>query len=140
MEYRGDVCRRDWRCHSPTPWLAVDVAAVIRAIERPWRKTPVATDRLRNRITAASVRHRAEYRPGPNPGAWERLKHVLPSARKLRPIRHFAAMPWTEVPAFMAELRGEQGTRGRALEFLILPPADRPRCSARDGMSSRATC
>ena len=32
-----------------TPVHAVDVASVIRAIEKPWRKTPVATDRLRNR-------------------------------------------------------------------------------------------
>lgn len=29
-------------------------------------------------------------------------------------------MPWAEVPSFMAELRGQEGARARALEFLIL--------------------
>src|SRR5690606_37176406 len=36
---------------------------------------------------------------------------------------HHAAMPYGDLPAFVARLRGVQGLSGRAIEFLILTAA-----------------
>ena len=38
----------------------------------------------------------------------------------MRQVQHHAAMPITEVGAFMAELRGREGVPARALELTIL--------------------
>jgi integrase len=51
------------------------------------------------------------------------LDQVLPAPRKLAPVAHHAALPYSELPAFMKELRQEDGTGPRALEFLILTAA-----------------
>jgi integrase len=51
------------------------------------------------------------------------LKHVLPSraqVRRLKPVQHHAALPWQDVPAFMADLRTRDALAARALEFTIL--------------------
>jgi integrase len=38
-------------------------------------------------------------------------------------VNHHAALPWRDVPAFMAALREREGTAARALEFTILTAA-----------------
>jgi integrase len=48
---------------------------------------------------------------------------VLPPARKVAPVAHHAAMDYRQLPQFMAELRHQDGTAARALEFLILTAA-----------------
>src|SRR5690606_970578 len=61
---------------------------------------------------------------GDNPFRWKgTLEHVLPRPSKVRKVTHHAALPWQEVPAFMAELRKVGGMGARALEFAILTAA-----------------
>ena len=48
------------------------------------------------------------------------LDQLLPSKNKIRPVRHHAAMPYAQVPAFMADLRARKGTAELALELGIL--------------------
>ncbi len=55
-----------------------------------------------------------------NPAEWKRLKGDLGTPRKLRPVVHHPAMPWQQVPAFMARLRAIDGIFARTLEFTIL--------------------
>lgn len=50
------------------------------------------------------------------------LRNVLPAPAKLA-RGHHAAMPYGEVPDFMARLRGLTGVSAQALEFLILTAA-----------------
>jgi len=76
---------------------------------------------LRGRIEAildwATV---AGYRTGDNPARWSgHLEYLLAAPRKRR-VKHLAAMPWRDVPAFMAELRAVDSVAARALEFTIL--------------------
>jgi integrase len=105
---------------------AIDTPAVLRAIDPIWKSKSVTADRVRNRIEAvidwAVVRgHRP---PGTNPARWKgHLDQVLPAAREVAPIAHHAAMPYTQIAAFMAELRTVEGCAARALEFLILTAA-----------------
>jgi integrase len=46
------------------------------------------------------------------------LKKALPSVR--RRVEHREAMPWQEVPDFMADLSTREGMSARALEFILL--------------------
>jgi len=38
----------------------------------------------------------------------------------VRRVEHHAALPYPEIGAFMADLRGQEGIAARALEFAIL--------------------
>ena len=49
------------------------------------------------------------------------IKKALPPVR--RRAEHLSAMPWRELPAFMAQLAEREGTSARCLEFLILTAA-----------------
>jgi integrase len=60
-------------------------------------------------------------RDGQNPAQWRgHLDHLLPSRRKVRRVQHHPALPFAEIPAFMAELRARDDLPARLLEFLIL--------------------
>ena len=59
-------------------------------------------------------------RSGENPARWRgHLDAALPKRQKLT-RGHHKAMPYEEVPSFMAKLRAMEGVAPRALEFTIL--------------------
>lgn len=100
-----------------------DVLAVLRPI---WHATPETASRLRGRIELVLDSARALGHIPPdrsNPARWRgHLDKLLPE-RARRTREHFAAMPWPEVPAFVAMLRSQESISARALEFLILTAA-----------------
>jgi integrase len=104
----------------------IDTPTVLRAIEPHWRTKTETMSRVRGRIESVldwcTVRG---YRTGDNPARWRgHLSEVLPAPGQVaKPINH-PAMPYSELPSFMAELRQREGVAARALEFTIL-------CSAR---------
>jgi integrase len=111
---------------SPTfgrlPVQEVDTALVIKALEKIWHSTPETAARTRQRIEAvlawATVRG---YRNGENPARWSNhLAKLLPSRRELQPGKHFAAMPYRDVPGLVTTLRRRGGHNEKALELLIL--------------------
>lgn len=65
-----------------------------------------------------------DYREGENPARWKAyLEHVLPSPSKANKTTHFAAMPWQDVPAFIADVRARKKELGiiavAAMELVI---------------------
>ena len=61
------------------------------------------------------------YRSGDNPARWRgHLDNLLARRSKVRAVEHHAALPYSEMPAFMAELRARQGMAALAFEFAIL--------------------
>jgi integrase len=61
------------------------------------------------------------YREGENPARWRgHIQNLLPKRSKVRAVVHHPALPYTEVAAFMADLRTRGGLAASALEFLIL--------------------
>jgi len=103
----------------------VDIDHIIKVLEPIWSKKTETARRLRGRIEAildwAKVRG---YRTGENPARWRgHLSHLLPARANVRPIKHHAALPYAEIPAFMSELRKLGGIAAAALEFLILTAA-----------------
>jgi integrase len=101
---------------------AIDVALVMRALEPIWTDKAETASRVRGRIEsildwAAARGHRA----GENPARWRgHLENLLPKRSKVARVEHLAALPHTEIGAFMAELRQQDSVAARALEFLIL--------------------
>ncbi|QAY95146.1 integrase [Methylovirgula ligni] len=104
------------------PVVAIDTGLILKALEPIWHKTPETASRVRGRIEAvlnwAAVRN---YRSGENPARWRgHLDNVLPLPGKVQRVKHHPAVPYAEMPAFMADLRSREGVSARALEFTIL--------------------
>jgi integrase len=107
------------------PVSAVDAGLVVQVLDPIWTQKPETASRVRGRIEAvldaATVRG---FREGPNPAQWKgNLAHVLPAPAKVRKVAHHAALPFDEMPAFLADLRGRSGMSARALEFTALTGA-----------------
>ena len=103
-------------------------AALGHRAGRFWDVRAETANRVRGRIEQvlgwATVRG---LRKGDNPAAWRgHLEGVLPARNKIKTVKHHEALPWADVPGFMAELRQREAVAARALEFLIL-------CASRTG-------
>lgn len=109
------------------PVNEIETNDVLQILKPLWRTKQETASRLRGRmervIAAATARG---LRDGQNPAQWKHhLEHQLPKRNKLS-RGHHAAMPFDDVPAFIARLRAQPGTAARALEFTIL-------CAVRTG-------
>jgi integrase len=112
----------------------IDAAFVLAVLRPIWTEKNETTRRLRGRIEriiAAAMA--AGHRPRElNPAAWRgHLDQYFPKKKK-RAVRHHPAMPYADVPAFMARLRGKTSVSARALEYTIL-------CAARTNETIAAT-
>ena len=107
------------------PISAIDTGLVRKVLEPIWYETPETASRVRGRIERvlawATV---AGYRTGDNPARWTgHLKELLPAKTKVAAVEHHDAVPYRDLPDFMAKLRGRAGVSPRALEFTILTAA-----------------
>jgi integrase len=104
---------------------AVDVGLVMKAIEPIWTAKPETASRVRGRIESVLDWATARgYRTGENPARWKgHLENLLPKRSKVARVEHHAALPYAELPGFIAELRRQSGVSARALEFAILTAA-----------------
>jgi integrase len=120
--------RRDWE-HSlaryvyPTlgalPVAAIDTPLVLTVIKPLWERIPETASRVRGRIENvlgwATVHH---YRSGDNPARWNGLlEHALPAVVK---GDHHAALPYIEIPGFVARLRHRDDVAAACLQFIAL--------------------
>lgn len=96
---------------------------VLAALNPIWRTKPETAARLRARIetvidAARAHGHIEEGRA--NPARWRgHLDKILPK-RSMASRGHHAAMPFKQVPAFVAKLRETDTIAARAFEFTIL--------------------
>ncbi len=100
----------------------VDTGLVLRILEPIWKTKTETASRLRGRIESvidwAAVR---SLRTGDNPARWKgHLDKLLPKPSKITTSKHFAALPYKEIPQFMQQLRKQQGIGAAALDFAIL--------------------
>jgi integrase len=132
--WKNPVHRRQWRStlrdyvYPPIGNLAVaDIStdhalAILRPI---WNDKPETASRIRGRIEAVLLAAKAEgLRTGENPALWRgHLDQLLPSKRKVRKVKHHAALPYAEMPAFFAAISAETTDAARLLRFIILTAA-----------------
>jgi integrase len=105
--------------------LAVDdiaTAHIVRVLEPIWKDKPETASRVRGRIEKvigwATVRG---FRSGDNPARWRgHLQELFAAKSRVRPVEHHAALPYTDLPAFMADLRSRNSLSAHALEFTVL--------------------
>jgi integrase len=125
--WRNAKHRQQWRntlaAHAyPTlgtrPVGALDAALINGCVADLWTKTPETARRVRQRIGMICQ--------------WVKDGMPLPAPGKAKTTKHHAAMPWRDMPAFMAELRQRESISARALELTIL-------CAARTGETIGAT-
>ena len=107
------------------PVQTIDVALVMKVLEPMWLTVPDTASRVRGRMESVLDWARVRgYRDGENPARRRgHLDHLLPNRAKVRAARHYAALPYAEIAAFMAELRTRPGIAAHALEFIILTAA-----------------
>ena len=100
----------------------VDTAAVLRALESIWRTKSETASRVRGRIEAVLDYATAQgWRVGDNPARWRgHLSNLLPAPRSVAKVEHHAALPYSEVAAFLARVAGQGGTAAVALRFVVL--------------------
>lgn len=103
----------------------ITVGLVHQVLEPIWTAKPETAGRVRGRIEKvlgwAKVNN---YRDGENPARWrDNLDQLLPKLSEVRKVKHHPALPYVDLPEFMAKLRQEGSTAARALEFTILTAA-----------------
>jgi integrase len=132
--WKNEKHRQQWRSTLATyvypvigdlPVQDIDTGLVLRVLEPIWSEKPETASRIRGRIDNildwATV---AGYRRGENPAVWRgRLAHLLPSKRKVRAVVHHAALPYSELAAFMAALAADTSDAARLLRFMVLTAA-----------------
>jgi integrase len=128
--WKNDKHRHQWRSTLNTACAAfgklavadVQTAAIVSCLSPVWEATPETGSRLRSRIARVlDWATAAELRQGPNPARWQgHLEHLLKAKAK---GKNHSAMPWRDVPAFVAQLQANGSLSARALEFLILTAA-----------------
>jgi hypothetical protein len=109
------------------PVAAIDTALLLKILRPIWQEKPETASRLRGRIERildwATVQ---EFRRGDNPARWRgHLDALLPAKAKLRAVKHHPALPFVELPGFMAELRKRNSISAK--EFTILTAAQHRR-------------
>ena len=104
---------------SPGDITTEDVLKVLQPI---WTTKPETASRVRNRIElvldAAKARR---LREGENPARRRgHLDKLLPKREKVQAVKPHAALPWSELPAFMAKLRKLDKVTFKAMQMTIL--------------------
>ena len=133
-EFRNQKHRADWinsikRYANPVigPMSVADIelAHVISVLKPIWTDRTETATRVRQRIESVLAWANVNgYRDGDNPARWKgNLEHALPKPSKVKKVSHFPALHWSEMGAFMAQLRERDGVAARALEFAILTAA-----------------
>lgn len=134
-EFRNAKHRAQWLATLETyaipelgelPVADIELPHVMRVLEPIWHTKTETASRLRQRIEAVlSWAAVSGYRrTGDNPARWAgNLRELLARPTKIARREHHRALPWQDVPEFMAALRKREGMAARALEFTIFTAA-----------------
>jgi len=131
-EWRNDKHKAQWSTtltKDAAPLRAmrldqIETADVLATLKPLWSERPETASRLQRRIARVLDAAKAKgFRKGENPARWSgHLDHLLPARQKLT-RGHHAALPYGDVPAFIAKLRARDAVAALALEFVILTAA-----------------
>jgi integrase len=131
LGFRSQTHKAQWTSSlathaAPLRPVPVDVVATddILAVLKPiWIEKAETASRVRGRIEKVLDAAKAKgFRAGENPARWRgHLDHLLP--KQNTPARHHAAMPYEQVPSFIANLRERDALAAVALELCILTAA-----------------
>ena len=94
---------------------------VMAVIEPIWKTKSETASRIRGRIETILDSAKARgYRQGENPARWRGHIALMLPARTRLSRGHHRALPYKNIPKFIAALQSQQATAALALEFTIL--------------------
>jgi integrase len=99
---------------------------VLKCLRPIWTTLPETAGRVRGRIErvlAAAKAQGLRPRDASNPAAWRNHLDILLPKRQTLSRGHHKALPFAELPAFIARLRERPALAARGLEFAILTAA-----------------
>jgi integrase len=109
------------------PVEAITTQHVLSVLQPLWTTKLETARRLQQRLgLVLGYAIAKQLRAAPNPGAWKgNLEFALASHKKMKAknpdaVKHHEALPWPEMPEFMAELRTREAQSARMLELTIL--------------------
>jgi integrase len=131
--WRNEKHRAQWKSTLKTyaypvmgslPVKDVEGSHILQALKPIWQEKPETARRLRGRLESVLDYAAAHgYREGENPARWKgHLSHLLGRVGD-RTVKHHAATPFKDLPAFMDELKEREAAGARALELTILTAA-----------------
>ena len=92
---------------------------ILKILEPIWHDKRETATRVRSRLERILERETVlKHRNGDNPARLTFVKTAL--GKQAVKVKHLLALPYTEVGAFINDLKGENGLGARALEFTIL--------------------
>ena len=132
--WRNTVHRKQWRNTLKTyvyPTIGnlavgdVTTEHILKILRPIWTEKPETANRIRGRMEVVlDAAKSLGARDGENPARWRgHLSNLLPKSTRLKRIRHHPALPYDDIPAFVAELRVRSGVSVQCLEFTILTAA-----------------
>jgi integrase len=123
---KGKPARNDYcKLIRHLPVAAIDDGLVMKVLQPIWNQKTETANRIRGRIEKVLDRAKAlKLRSGENPARWVgHLDQLLPKKSQVSPVENHPALPYSQLPEFMADLRNREGFGARALEFTILTAA-----------------
>lgn len=104
------------------PVRQIDLTAVLKCLQPVWETKTETASRVRGRVEAvldwATVKG---YRTGDNPARWKgNLDQLLGKPGKVAAVRHHAALPYEQLPAFITKLQRQPGVAAQAVLLAIL--------------------
>ena len=107
------------------PIAEISTDLILKVLEPIWISKAETASRVRQRIeTVWDYGKARNYVSGENPARLKgHLDKVLSKTAKVKRVRHFPALPYSEISSFISELRTRSGYSALGLEFLILTAA-----------------
>jgi integrase len=103
------------------PVQLIETPHILDGVLKPiWHRIPTTASEIRAKIESVlawATVHR--FREGDNPAAWDLIKQVLPAPKDVRPVKNFSALPYQQVPQYVAELRQTTTISARCVELLV---------------------
>jgi integrase len=112
QQWRNTLATYAYNKLGSRPISAIGAQLINETVAPIWQKKPETASRVKQRIERIVQ--------------WIKDGKPLPAASNGNAKRHHPALPYAQIPEFMDELRGREGTAARALEFMIL-------CAVRTG-------
>ncbi|WP_284258562.1 tyrosine-type recombinase/integrase [Acidocella aquatica] len=101
---------------------SIDLSLVTKVLEPIWKQKPETASRVRGRIEAVlDYATTKGWRTGDNPARWRGyLENLFPATGKISRVQHHGALACAEMPAFIKELKAQQGLAANALLLTVL--------------------
>ena len=125
LQWRSTLAAYAYPILGDVPVAEVTTDLVMQVLEPIWAKKSETASRVRSRTEAVLDWAKARgLRDGENAARWRgHLDHLLAPRSKVQRVRHYPALPYADMPTFIADLRTMTDIRARTLEFTILTAA-----------------